>query len=1008
LGSVKERNVNVNDKYTNKLTIEPLHYSEEERQEILTPYQGILKKIRASSLYRQDPEENEEVLSFITGTSQVVPQNFEWGKLIYSHDLFLLFQPHYKEWTFIETRLITMIALREGRPKVNGGFMGHIKKMILDDQPGVLEYIIPILKEAGVSREMVRDFMCRQSFYDNVNYGYTDILWLDKEISMAGEFLLSYYDEQGWEGMLDLKEVKYHNYEERKIYLNLFRFFAHTRTDDFEKRFDPLLINHQVYPDESIIHAPYQEWKILMALDKDRFHPRFSLLFTQINCPYCKYRLARIGNKYFPDFYEEALFSLSEELLEEISLKRNKDHNYGFHCILYLSEEAQKINSGYIYDRQNLDKSDDLIRWISEVYGQKAAPMLLNHIYTTSVFKPKLVALCVEKLGQEMEPMVLHGLEREATEENAADFKILFSALKNIKFSAPCEKRLWTLLSCGIESIRDGAARAMAGKDLLTPEKMDEGLKSKDKNQRDGMIRLLCFEGSDETLSPLRNLLLSERNEPIRDVILKNWDFQWDLDMTGVKALIQRVETNKKLNCPVKAWLDVSSLPRLSWINGEELRDSEMMYLFYRQNRETQLTLEPELKSVIKQIDRSKSGEFAYALFELLMENGGPTAKNRFALTLVGVLGNDRLAAPLEEYTIKNKNEVCPTVLMLLGTNKALRTLNRIIRYFNVKYPNVKKAAQSAFRKAAKERNISSYELSDSIISTFGFDGLTREVMIDDKAYTLRISDKLKLTYRDEEKGKTFKTLPKAASLELKEEMKVLSKDIRENTKEVLKHLEHYLVIQRKWKRPDWEKFFLNHPLLFALTPLFIWGVYQEGTVTTTFRYNGEGEFLKTDGDDFTLPEGEIGLVHPIEMKEEAITLWKEQLTDYEISQPFLQLEREIHFLEEDEGEFTFCSRFDSKEVEDQTFKYRAGRRGWRRGVTDDGIVENYLKRFDKAGIDGLIELVDLNVHSMGESVTLRELHFMTTESKSQHIELKDVPPAIFSEVIGDMRFITR
>lgn len=85
-------------------------------------------------------------------------------------------------------------------------------------------------------------------------------------------------------------------------------------------------------------------------------------------------------------------------------------------------------------------------------------------------------------------------------------------------------------------------------------------------------------------------------------------------------------------------------------------------------------------------------------------------------------------------------------------------------------------------------------------------------------------------------------------------------------------------------------------------TEKLIWGIYESNKLTQSFRYMEDGSFNTEDEDKLELPEtAMIGLIHPIELSQESIETWKEQLTDYEIKQPFEQLERRIYRVEEKE-----------------------------------------------------------------------------------------------------------
>ncbi len=58
-----------------------------------------------------------------------------------------------------------------------------------------------------------------------------------------------------------------------------------------------------------------------------------------------------------------------------------------------------------------------------------------------------------------------------------------------------------------------------------------------------------------------------------------------------------------------------------------------------------------------------------------------------------------------------------------------------------------------------------------------------------------------------------------------------------------------------------------------------------------TFRYMEDGSFNTVDEEEYTLPDGgSIGLVHPIELTDQDLAAWKQQLEDYEITQSIDQL----------------------------------------------------------------------------------------------------------------------
>lgn len=86
----------------------------------------------------------------------------------------------------------------------------------------------------------------------------------------------------------------------------------------------------------------------------------------------------------------------------------------------------------------------------------------------------------------------------------------------------------------------------------------------------------------------------------------------------------------------------------------------------------------------------------------------------------------------------------------------------------------------------------------------------------------------------------------------------------------------------------------------FAIS--LIWGEYKEGKLVAMFRYMEDGTFNTIDEEEHELtPDTVIGLIHPLELSEEERELWKEQLEDYEVIQPFPQIVREVFLVAEDE-----------------------------------------------------------------------------------------------------------
>jgi hypothetical protein len=102
------------------------------------------------------------------------------------------------------------------------------------------------------------------------------------------------------------------------------------------------------------------------------------------------------------------------------------------------------------------------------------------------------------------------------------------------------------------------------------------------------------------------------------------------------------------------------------------------------------------------------------------------------------------------------------------------------------------------------------------------------------------------------------------------------------------------------------------------------------------------------------------------------------------------------------------------------TFRSRAEKLGWTRGsVADAGGVDAYRKVFPGAGVEAFLGLDGMFVGiGMSESITLQDLCFVraetvkigsyvydtpSDEADPRLIPFGEVPPIVFSEVMGDL-----
>jgi hypothetical protein len=275
------------------------------------------------------------------------------------------------------------------------------------------------------------------------------------------------------------------------------------------------------------------------------------------------------------------------------------------------------------------------------------------------------------------------------------------------------------------------------------------------------------------------------------------------------------------------------------------------------------------------------------------------------------------------------------------------------------------------------------------------------------------------------EKCKPVKSLPKTAPKEVVQEFKDLSATLREIVKAQLLRLENLLVRQRRWPTAAWRELFLQHPLLLPFAARLVWGRYDDnGKLLETFRALEDRTLTTNEDEAFDLPAaGLVGMVHPLELTGEQRQAWQNHLADYEIEPPFSQLERKVVRCTEEQAGQRMHRDLHGTSVNAMTFKGRAERLGWYRGsVCDGGGITSYHKTFPSSGADVFLGVEGMYMGiDMNESITLGEVCFVrhgtvkvgsytydepSNDDDPRLLALGQVPPIIFSEVMGDLQRI--
>ena len=307
--------------------------------------------------------------------------------------------------------------------------------------------------------------------------------------------------------------------------------------------------------------------------------------------------------------------------------------------------------------------------------------------------------------------------------------------------------------------------------------------------------------------------------------------------------------------------------------------------------------------------------------------------------------------------------------IALNGGSTALMMVNDI----SAKFPNnmIKKAAKSAFSFAAKALGVAPDVLADKIVPTLGLDK-NGEAVLDygERTFTLSLMPDFSISIHDNDKNKDVKSLPKPAANDdpvkaeaAKKYLSDLKKQLKAVTAAQKSRMEAVFRNGRTWTSEAWNALFVENPVMHRFASTLIWGTYENGKLSATFRYTDDGTFCDENDDSFTLPENaEISLVHPIELSDETAQAWMEQLSDYEITQPFAHITAVVNTLKENDiGEDNRIAKYIGKTFTVASMNNTAKKYNLIRSTVEDGggfsgyhIQDRVLDIGLKIGFEGM------------------------------------------------------
>ncbi|MCA2021538.1 DUF4132 domain-containing protein, partial [Escherichia coli] len=388
--------------------------------------------------------------------------------------------------------------------------------------------------------------------------------------------------------------------------------------------------------------------------------------------------------------------------------------------------------------------------------------------------------------------------------------------------------------------------------------------------------------------------------------------------------------------------------PRLK-SNNLPLSDDAMRHLGTMLSFPRDITAYAGLDIIREIFTRESLAEFGWDLYTAWTEAGAP-AKENWAFTSLGILGNDDTARKLTPLIrawpgeSQHKRAVSGLdVLADIGSDVALMLLNGIAR--KIKFKALQEHAREKINIVAENRGLTMAELEDRLAPDLGLDS-SGSLILDfgPRKFTVGFDETLKPVVCDAN-GKVLKDLPKPNQSDDKtlatdavNLFKQLKKDVRAIASQQITRLEQAMCQRRRWTAEQFRLFLVEHPLVRHLTRRLLWGVYNdENALITCFRVAEDSTYSDAQDELFTLPAGNIGIPHVLEISPESAAAFRQIYADYELLPPFQQLERGSYHLADNERNTHELTRWQGRLCQAGRI-VGLERRGWQR-LEESGSV---------------------------------------------------------------------
>lgn len=618
------------------------------------------------------------------------------------------------------------------------------------------------------------------------------------------------------------------------------------------------------------------------------------------------------------------------------------------------------------------------------LYYEEGTKAILNCVSALLLSPIQTIELChAAKYGNLFtRQQALRALNRDATEEARAGM---------LACTADTSKKIQSLLLELLPGHPDWAGDYAA---LLKSKKAAERILGAQILGKLGAVGIPALQQALET----------EKSPKVADAIRNALGDTAKPPVSGTEELVTRLLKSNKIK--KLQWLTEQPLPAVRLLKEGVPAETDWIHAMLTAYCEAERIGRNDLAFQISGEMEPKDLEvLADEVFERWISAGAP-AKQKWVLAFSSVYGGEtvcrKLIRAIQEWPQNARGAIaCDGVkaLTLSSAPGALLAVDAMARKF--KFRQVKVAAAAALDTAAQELGISVEELADRIVPDLGFsDNGTRIFNYGKRSFTVRLTPALELAITTDA-GKPVKNLPapgktdeEPTASESYEAFKAMKKQIRTTVSTQKARLEAALAALRCWDSEGWRALFVRNPIMHQFAISLVWGVYEDGKLTDTFRYMEDGSFNTVDEEEYQLPEqARIGLVHPVELDDGLLEQWKQQLEDYEVTQSIPQLDRPVYVLIEEEQSQRILEAFGGKMLNGLSLSGKLTGLGWYRGsVVDGGAFYTYWREDPTLGLGVELRFSGSFVGDENDDVTVYDAVFYKAGTVSRGSYVYDTP----------------